>query len=87
MPKFNKKNLIHIVTHPGLIHILKINNIHNREFFIHMRGPIPLPTHIQIQGPSPYPQNVYNMPGFFLRSLRYYDDLLNVFTTLSSFFF
>ena len=28
---------------PGLIHILEINNIHNKELFIHMRYP-PLPS-------------------------------------------
>ena len=46
MPKFNKKNLIHIVWPPpptGLIHFFEVNNIHIKEFlFIRMRG---LPPH------------------------------------------
>ena len=33
-PKFNNKNLIHIVrSPPGIIHILELNNIHNKELW------------------------------------------------------
>ena len=50
-----KKTLSNVQpAHPGLIHILEINNIHKKDFFIHKRGP-PLP---------PYPQNEDNLPFF-----------------------
>ena len=49
---------------PWLILFFEINNIHIKEFFLHMPGP-PLPiANPHLRTPPPYPQNVDNLPFF-----------------------
>ena len=66
-PKFNKKNLIHVVRPPtpGLIHILEINNIHNEDFFLSTCDNPPFQRLSTFEDlPPPYLQYVDNLPFF-----------------------
>ena len=65
VPKFYKKKTYPHCPTPlpsELIHFFE-NDIHIKDFFIHMLGPPIAYPHLRT--PPPYPQNVDNLPVFF----------------------
>ena len=61
VPKFNKKPYPHVLTPPGLSTFWKINNIHNKEYFLSTcEDPLPPPNAYPHSRTPPYPQNGEN---------------------------